>query len=114
VASPEGGLIYASGRHITAEKEQAAALAQAEDALRQSQKMEAVGQLTGGLAHDFNNLLAGISGSLELMATRITQGRLADVERYWWRARGGPARGGPDASPAAFSRRQTLAPKVTT
>ena len=75
VAAPEDGLIYATARHVTAEREQAEALRQAEDALRQSQKMEAVGQLTGGLAHDFNNLLTGITGSLELLQTRVAQGR---------------------------------------
>ena len=114
VAAPEGELIYASGRHITAEKEQAEALRQIEEALRQSQKMEAVGQLTGGLAHDFNNLLAGISGSLELMQTRMQQGRFNDVERYMAAAQGASKRAAALTHRLlAFSRRQTLDPKPT-
>ena len=112
VASSEDNLIYASGRHITAEKEAAEALTQAEEQLRQSQKMEAVGQLTGGLAHDFNNLLAGISGSLELLQARIMQGRLNDVERYVAVAQGASKRAAALTHRLlAFTRRQTLNPK---
>ncbi len=85
-----------------------------EEALRQSQKMEAVGQLTGGIAHDFNNLLAGISGSLELMQLRLSQGRVADIERYLSVAQGAVQRAASLTHRLlAFSRRQTLAPLPT-
>jgi len=114
VAAPRGSITYALGRDVTAERQHAAALAETEEALRQAQKMEAVGQLTGGLAHDFNNLLAGISGSLELMSVRISQGRLRDVERYMIAAQGAAKRAAALTHRLlAFSRRQTLAPKVT-
>ncbi|GGK40884.1 PAS domain S-box protein [Salinarimonas ramus] len=69
-AVPEAGLIHAVGRDVTAEREQALALAKAEDALRQSQKLEAMGQLTGGVAHDFNNLLTPIIGPLDMLVRR--------------------------------------------
>jgi PAS domain S-box-containing protein len=56
------GLIYLAGRHVTSEKESAAALERAHQQLANAQKMEALGQLTGGVAHDFNNIMMIVSG----------------------------------------------------
>ena len=77
-----------------------------ENALRQAQKMEAVGQLTGGVAHDFNNLLATILGNLELLQDDIGEHRsIATIDRA--------VRRGAELTQRllAFSRRQTLQPK---
>ena len=85
-----------------------------EEQLRQSQKMEAVGQLTGGLAHDFNNLLTGISGSLEMMKVRLAQGRTSELEHYFTAAGGAVKRAAALTHRLlAFARRQTLDPKAT-
>jgi signal transduction histidine kinase len=85
-----------------------------EASLRQSQKMEAVGQLTGGLAHDFNNLLTGISGSLELTRTRLSQGKADSVDRYITTAQEAVKRAAALTHRLlAFSRRQALEPKPT-
>ncbi|MDU9414349.1 ATP-binding protein [Pseudomonas sp. zfem005] len=94
--------------------ERTAELMHAEEKLRQSQKMEAVGQLTGGLAHDFNNLLAGIAGSLELMGKRIGQGRVNDIDKYMAMAQSATKRAAALTHRLlAFSRRQTLEPRPT-
>jgi len=104
--------IYAVARDVTAEKAASERLRTAEEALRQSQKMEAVGQLTGGIAHDFNNLLTGIVGSLDLMQTRLDQGRTENVTRYIKAAMTSANRAAALTHRLlAFARRQPLIPK---
>uniref|UniRef100_B0T3W1 histidine kinase n=1 Tax=Caulobacter sp. (strain K31) TaxID=366602 RepID=B0T3W1_CAUSK len=101
-AMSEGDAIYGIGRDVTQRK----AL---EDQLRQSQKMEAVGQLTGGLAHDFNNMLTGILGGIDMARRRIAEGRVGDVDRFLDAAmQSGQRAAALTHRLLAFSRRQTL------
>jgi hypothetical protein len=105
--------IYAVARDVTAEKAAAERLKATEEALLQSQKMEAVGQLTGGIAHDFNNLLTGIVGSLDLLQTRLNQGRTENVSRYIHAAMTSANRAAALTHRLlAFARRQPLIPKA--
>lgn len=109
-AAPNDRFIHAIGRDVTAEHEHAQAMRQAELALHQSQKMETIGKLTGGVAHDFNNLLQIISGNLQLLEL----GGDAERSRKWIAsARSAVDKGAKLASYLlAFGRRQPLAPKV--
>ncbi len=101
----------ASNRDITERKQTETKLRQTEEQLLQSQKMEAVGQLAGGVAHDFNNLLTVIAGYTDLLMSDLPAGAptLVDLEeirkaaeRASWLTR----------QLLAFSRRQILAPQV--
>lgn len=110
-AVPDNEFIHAVGRDITADLAAADALRETEMALQQSQKMETIGKLTGGVAHDFNNLLQVISGNLQLLAPDL-QGNAA-AERRLGHALAGVSRGARLASQLlAFGRRQALEPKT--
>jgi PAS domain S-box-containing protein len=100
-------------RDLTERREAQLELERTQAALFQAQKMEAVGQLTGGLAHDFNNILMGIAGSLDLIRARLAQGRLNEVEKFLTAAQGATSRAATLTHRLlAFSRQQTLVPEA--
>ena len=108
-AAPEGQALFAFARDITIDKAQEQALEQAEERLRQSQKMEAIGQLTGGIAHDFNNMLASIYGSIQLMQRKLKLGKVEDFNKLLERASTSTQRATALTQRLlAFARRQSL------
>jgi signal transduction histidine kinase/ActR/RegA family two-component response regulator len=83
---------------------------QVEESLRQTQKLEVIGQLTGGVAHDFNNLLTAVIGNIELAALRTRDQKVLDVLQS---ASAAAERGSKVTSQLlAFARKQHLAPRV--
>lgn len=110
-AAPDRGEIFAFGRDVTTARQADEALRRTEDALRQSQKVEAVGQLTGGVAHDFNNLLTVIRGSVDL----LRRPNLSDDKRLRYVdaiADTADRATKLTSQLLAFARRQTLQPQV--
>jgi PAS domain S-box-containing protein len=109
---PEGGSLYIVARDITEERKQAEAVHRMQDVLRQTQKMEAIGKLTGGVAHDFNNILQIIAGNLELLKLEFA-GNTGAGQRLQ-QARFAVDRGARLASQLlSFARRQPLQPAPT-
>ncbi|HET8598489.1 MAG TPA: ATP-binding protein [Castellaniella sp.] len=107
------GLLYLAGRDDTQVKAQAEALSEAESALRQAQRLEAVGRLTGGIAHDFNNILQGISSALYLIDRHLKRGNVDVIQRYASMASDACERAGQLTQRLlAFSRRQPINPQV--
>ena len=112
--STEGDLVYAYGRDITEEKARAAALHETEEALRQSQKMESIGQLTGGVAHDFNNMLTVITGNMDMARRSIAAGDEGRTQRAITNAlKGAEMASSLTRRLLAFARRQPLAPQAS-
>jgi PAS domain S-box-containing protein len=113
-ATPDAHQIYAIGRDITADRDQAEQMRRTELALQQAQKMETIGKLTGGVAHDFNNLLQIVSGNLQLIEMGGGAGDGPDTTARWiGNARSAVEKGAKLASYLlAFGRRQPLEPKV--
>ena len=100
-----------SFRDITARKRHEEELRKSNDMLRQSQKMEAVGQLAGGVAHDFNNLLTVIGGYSDLLAQRLPPDspHRRDAEEI---GKASTRASSLTRQLLAFSRKQVIAPRI--
>ena len=104
-SAPAGDLIYAAARDVTD-------LLAAEEQLRQSQKMEAIGQLAGGIAHDFNNLLTAILGYTDLVLA-TPEGRAEPLRLDLLEIKGAAKRAADLTQQIlAFSRKQALRPEI--
>lgn len=109
-ASEDNGLIYGCGRDVTEQRRAAELLEQAQSALVNAQRMEAVGQLTGGIAHDFNNLLASIRFSLDLIGRRAPANAQPELNHILHAATQATERAAElTHNLLAFARRQALA-----
>jgi len=109
-ASEDNGLIYGCGRDVTDQRRGAELLEQAQSALANAQRMEAVGQLTGGIAHDFNNLLASIRFSLDLITRRAPANAQPEMNHILHAATQATERAAElTHNLLAFARRQALA-----
>ncbi|WP_428679620.1 PAS domain S-box protein [Reyranella sp.] len=113
VRGPDGALLGFAKvtRDITERRDAQLELERAREALFQSQKMEAIGQLTGGVAHDFNNLLTAVIGSLELVRKRLSpdEKNLLLIDNAMQAARRGATL---TQRMLAFARRQELDPEL--
>ena len=113
VRGPDGALLGFAKvtRDITERRDAQLELERAREALFQSQKMEAIGQLTGGVAHDFNNLLTAVIGSLELVRKRLPpdEKNLLLIDNAMQAARRGATL---TQRMLAFARRQELDPEL--
>lgn len=109
-ASEDNGLIYGCGRDVTEQRSAAELLEQAQSALANAQRMEALGQLTGGIAHDFNNLLASIRFSLDLITRRVPANAQPELSHILHAATQATERAAElTHNLLAFARRQALA-----
>ncbi|HTL01938.1 MAG TPA: ATP-binding protein [Vicinamibacterales bacterium] len=104
---PHGLALTAIVRDVTERKQAQDALQQRDEQLRQSQKMEAIGRLAGGVAHDFNNLLMAIRGYAELLAEGFDEGdeRKQDADEI---LKASDRAAGLTRQLLAFSRRQVI------
>ncbi|MET4898825.1 ATP-binding protein [Sphingomonadaceae bacterium jetA1] len=111
VGAARSGEVFAVGRQITQQKAAQEALRQTEEQLRQAQKLEAIGQLTGSVAHDFNNLLTVIRGSIDLLrrAEFPAERRQRQIDAI---ADAADRAAKLTAQLLAFARRQPLTPEI--
>ena len=111
VWSPPDQLFYSVARDVSRRRELEIKRRELEERLQQSQRLESVGQLTGGVAHDFNNLLTVILGNAKLLEEKLAND--ADLRRIVETTHVAAQRGAELTQRLlAFSRRQALEPQT--